>query len=290
MTTPATVDQILEGCQERVPWKGVGSRPLHTAMRSSEEKGGGNKEETGVKIILTVAEDGAVQNQGCCPRALPRYERPTGTSLQKASFHPIGRKFYPLLSSILHVLCLVAQSCPTLCNSTDCGLPGSSVHGSSRQEYYSGLPCPSPGDLPNPGMEPRYPALQADSLPAEPPEKPSILHKAYFQELLCGLGVRATCSYRRLASENCIFKDFLVLTFGKPPAHGSSPLSVLLASVHGAQPGRVLLTRAPAVATIPPCICWTAGFSVLRLLLQPLMPARPLYCLCCCPLMASATS
>ena len=129
MTTPATVDQILEGCQERVPWKGVGSRPLHTAMRSSEEKGGGNKEETGVKIILTVVEDGAVQNQGCCPRALPRYERPTGTSLQKASFHPIGRKFYPLLSSILHVLCLVAQSCPTLCNSTDCGLPGSSVHG-----------------------------------------------------------------------------------------------------------------------------------------------------------------
>ena len=132
-------------------------------------------------------------------------------------------------------------------------------------------------------MEPRYPALQADSLPAEPPEKPSILHKAYFQELLCGLGVRATCSYRRLASENCIFKDFLVLTFGKPPAHGSSPLSVLLAPVHGAQPGRVLLTRAPAVATIPPCICWTAGFSVLCLLSQPLMPARPLCCLCCCP-------
>ena len=61
-------------------------------------------------------------------------------------------------------------------------------------------------------MEPRYPALQADSLPAEPPEKPSILHKAYFQELLCGLGVRATCSYRSLAAENCIFKDFLVLT------------------------------------------------------------------------------
>ena len=43
MTTPATVDQILEGCQERVPWKGVGSRPLHTVMRSSKEKGGGNK-------------------------------------------------------------------------------------------------------------------------------------------------------------------------------------------------------------------------------------------------------
>ena len=38
-----------------------------------------------------------------------------------------------------------------------------------RQEYWSGLPFPSPGDLPNPGTEPRSPALQADSLPSEPP-------------------------------------------------------------------------------------------------------------------------
>ena len=42
----------------------------------------------------------------------------------------------------------------------------------SRQEYWSGLPLPSPGDLPNPGIEPRSPGLQADSLPAEAPEKP----------------------------------------------------------------------------------------------------------------------
>ena len=39
----------------------------------------------------------------------------------------------------------------------------------SRPEYWSGLPFPPPGDLPNPGIEPRSPALQADSLPAEPP-------------------------------------------------------------------------------------------------------------------------
>ena len=44
--------------------------------------------------------------------------------------------------------------------------------GFSRKEYWSGLPCPPPGDLPNPGVEPRSPALQADSLPAEPPGKP----------------------------------------------------------------------------------------------------------------------
>ena len=42
----------------------------------------------------------------------------------------------------------------------------------SRQEYWSGLPFPSPGDLPDPGIKPRSPALQADALPSEPPGKP----------------------------------------------------------------------------------------------------------------------
>ena len=42
----------------------------------------------------------------------------------------------------------------------------------SRSEYWSGLPCPPPGDLPNPGIEPRFPALQVDSLPAKPTGKP----------------------------------------------------------------------------------------------------------------------
>ena len=45
----------------------------------------------------------------------------------------------------------------------------------SRQEYWSGLPFPSPGDLPNPGLEPRSPALQADALPSELPGKPPSL-------------------------------------------------------------------------------------------------------------------
>ena len=42
----------------------------------------------------------------------------------------------------------------------------------SRPVYWSGQPFPSPGDPPNPGIEPRSPALQADSLPAEPQRKP----------------------------------------------------------------------------------------------------------------------
>ena len=44
--------------------------------------------------------------------------------------------------------------------------------GFSRQEYWSGLPFPSPGDLPDPGIKPRSPTLQADSLATEPPRKP----------------------------------------------------------------------------------------------------------------------
>ena len=43
--------------------------------------------------------------------------------------------------------------------------------GFSRQDYWSGLPFPSPRDLPNPGIEPGSPELQADALPFEPPEK-----------------------------------------------------------------------------------------------------------------------
>ena len=42
----------------------------------------------------------------------------------------------------------------------------------SRQDYWSGLPCTPPRDLPNPGSKPRSPALQEDSLPSEPPWKP----------------------------------------------------------------------------------------------------------------------
>ena len=69
-------------------------------------------------------------------------------------------------------MCLVAQPCLTLCDPMDCSLTGSSVHGDPPGKNRSGLLCPSPGELPNPGVEPRCPPLQADSLPTEPPGKP----------------------------------------------------------------------------------------------------------------------
>ena len=67
------------------------------------------------------------------------------------------------------------QLCLTFCDPVDCSLPGSCVHGSLRQEYWSGLPCPPPGDLPNPGIElksPGSPALASGSSPIAPPGKP----------------------------------------------------------------------------------------------------------------------
>ena len=53
------------------------------------------------------------------------------------------------------------QSCVTLCDPMDWSPPGSSVHGFPRHEYQSGLPYPPPGDLPNPGIEPRSPGPPA---------------------------------------------------------------------------------------------------------------------------------
>ena len=54
--------------------------------------------------------------------------------------------------------------------------------GFSRQECWSGLPYPSPGDLPDPGIEPGSPTLQEDSLPSEPPGKPlSDYYRSYYK-------------------------------------------------------------------------------------------------------------
>ena len=68
---------------------------------------------------------------------------------------------------------LVAKLCPTLVTSWTVAHQAPLSMGFSKQEYWSGLPFPSPGDLPNPGIKPRSPVLQVDSLPTEPPGKPT---------------------------------------------------------------------------------------------------------------------
>ncbi|KAB0349667.1 hypothetical protein FD755_015209 [Muntiacus reevesi] len=70
------------------------------------------------------------------------------------------------------VLCSVARSCPSLCRPMDCTPSGSLSMGFSRQKYWSGLPFPSPGDLPDPGIKPVSPALAGRFFTTEPPRKP----------------------------------------------------------------------------------------------------------------------
>ena len=86
--------------------------------------------------------------------------------------------------------------------------------GFSRQEHWSGLPCPPPGDLPNPGIEPRFPALQADSLPAEPQRKSLLSVYNWYREknyvvalMHMALTLKGNCA--RLLSND--YKDVWVL-------------------------------------------------------------------------------
>ena len=75
----------------------------------------------------------------------------------------------------VHTCCVLAKSlhsCPTLVTLWTVARQASLSMRFSRQEYWSGLPCCPPGDLPDPGMKPVAPALQADSLPLSP-GKPS---------------------------------------------------------------------------------------------------------------------
>ena len=64
--------------------------------------------------------------------------------------------------------------------------------GFSRQDYWSGLPFHSPGDLPNPGIKPRSPLFQADALPSEPPhakiESKLLLHEGNVKNQQCSMG------------------------------------------------------------------------------------------------------
>ena len=71
----------------------------------------------------------------------------------------------------------VAQLCPTLCNPWTVAHQAPPSVGFSRQEYWSGLPFPFPGYLPDPGIEPRSPTLQADALTSAPPGKQNLLQR-----------------------------------------------------------------------------------------------------------------
>ena len=72
----------------------------------------------------------------------------------------------------MKVKMLVAKSCPTVCNPMNCNCQAPLSMGFSRQEFWSGLPFPTPGDLPDPGIEPTSPMLAGAFFTTEPPRKP----------------------------------------------------------------------------------------------------------------------
>ena len=81
--------------------------------------------------------------------------------------------------------CLVSKSCLTLCDPMDCNPPASSVHGISQAKYWSGLPFPSPGDLPDPAIKPTSPASAGGFFTTDPPGKATFISRESlkYQEL-----------------------------------------------------------------------------------------------------------
>ncbi|CAI9177398.1 unnamed protein product [Rangifer tarandus platyrhynchus] len=79
----------------------------------------------------------------------------------------MAKKHMKRYSTSLIIVVWLLSHVQLFCGPKDCSPPGSFVHGIFQQKYWSRLPFPSPGDLPDPGIEPRSAALQADSLPFE---------------------------------------------------------------------------------------------------------------------------
>ena len=109
------------------------------------------------------------------PRGLPH----PGIMIHISWISCIGRwiLYHCTTWKALIIASLLLFSCQVMSNSFATpgivSLPVFSVHGFPRQECWSGLPCPPPGHLLNPGIEPRSPTLRAFSLPSEPPGKPT---------------------------------------------------------------------------------------------------------------------
>ena len=85
-------------------------------------------------------------------------------------------------------MCWAIQSCSTFSDPKDCSLPDSSVHGIFQVSYWSQLLFPIPGDLPNPGIKLKSPALQADALTSEPSGKQDLLELTPKKDVLFIIG------------------------------------------------------------------------------------------------------
>ena len=101
-----------------------------------------------------------------------------GKSSDPVSFSPLQWQIWPILKTpiFIYCVCIFSRSFVSdLCDPMGSSPPGSSVHGFCKQEYWSGLPFPTPGDLPDPELNPYFWCLlhwQADSLPLVLPGNP----------------------------------------------------------------------------------------------------------------------
>ena len=124
---------------------------LHTSLSHLEQQIGSKKEKEYIKAVY------------CHPAYLTYAEyimRNAGLEEAQAAIKIAGRNISNLRyadDTTLAFMCIHAkllQLCLTLCNPVDCSQQASLSMGFSGQEYWSRLPCPPPGDLPNPGIEP----------------------------------------------------------------------------------------------------------------------------------------
>ena len=102
--------------------------------------------------------------------------------------------------------------------------------GFSRQEYCSGVPFPSPGDLPDPGTEPGSPALQADALPSEPPGK---LHTCIFANYNTSLHIPLLQSWEEKYLSYNLSVERYNLQY-RTPSHSFRNLYILISICLGA--------------------------------------------------------
>ena len=129
--------------------------------------------------------------------------------------------------------------------------------GFSRQEYWSGLPFPPPGDLPNPGVEPRSPTLQADALLSEPPGKPhTIVYRLQSHTFVC------------------------FMYFGRWVLHTKTSINFSHPHFHGLYSLIRVILRDPGTRNPKSTVMYPHGDNVTHALLHSHMPPHAQKCLC----------
>ena len=173
MPDPAAKNQLLWPRIEWSEFQGLG--PVST-VKSHEVRvgqwgvGSFTKKNQGAFTIRRIG--GAGRHKQRCPLYLPNIFCIFVVILTPCSPQLLQLCSCQLWSVNLHILMycvLVAQSCLTLCDPMDCSLPGTSVHGILQARILEWVSFPFCRDFHDPGLKPMSPALQADSLPSEPP-------------------------------------------------------------------------------------------------------------------------